>query len=90
MLSLIETTERKKAEDVVKQSEEMYRLLHDTMLQGVVFQDANGEIISMNPVAERILGKDPEDFIGSSSVGEERYCIREDGSTFPGRSTRPW
>ncbi|NLT37373.1 MAG: PAS domain S-box protein [Methanomassiliicoccus sp.] len=84
VLSLIETTERKKAEDVVMQSEEMYRLLHDTMLQGVVFQDASGEIISMNPVAERILGKDPEDFIGSSSVGEERYCIREDGSTFPG------
>ena len=84
VLSLIETTERKRAEEVLRQSEEKYRLLHDTMLQGIVFQDARGEILSMNPVADRILGKDPEDFIGSDSVGQERFCIREDGSTFPG------
>ena len=54
------------------------------MLQGVVYQDANGKIISMNPAAERILGKTPAEFLGSSSVGEEYLTIRENGSIFPG------
>jgi PAS domain S-box-containing protein len=54
------------------------------MLQGVVYQNAEGTIISMNPAAERILGKTHLEFLGSSSVGEEVHCIREDGSPFPG------
>ena len=62
-----------------------FRLLHDTMLQGVVFQDAEGKIISMNPFAESILGKGPEEFIGSSSVDEEHLTIHEDGTPYPGR-----
>ncbi len=63
---------------------EQFRLLFDTMLQGVVFQDAEGRIISMNPAAERILGQTPEESLGSSSIGQEDHCIREDGSPFPG------
>jgi PAS domain S-box-containing protein len=63
---------------------ERHRLLVETMLQGVVHQDAQGNIIAMNPAAERILGKTPEQFLGSSSVEEEHHTIREDGSLFPG------
>jgi len=63
---------------------EHYRLLFETMLPGVVYQDADCKIISMNPAAERILGKTQEVFLGSSSVGEEHHTIREDGSPFPG------
>jgi len=77
-------TKRKYTEEVLLQSEQHYRILHETMLQGVVYQDASGKIISMNPAAERILGKTPAEFLGSSSVGEEHLTIRKDGSPFPG------
>ena len=77
-------TERKRAEDALQQSERQYRRLHETMLQGVVYQDAGGRIISMNPAAERILGKTPVKFLGGSSEGEQHYTIKEDGSPFPG------
>ncbi len=65
-------------------SEQQSRLMFNTMLQGVVFQDKNGKIIGMNPSAERILGKSPEDFLGESSMSVENDCIRADGTPFPG------
>jgi PAS domain S-box-containing protein len=77
-------TERKRAEEALRASEERHRLLAETMLQGVVHQDADGRIIAMNPAAERILGRTREEYLGSSSVREERGTIREDGSPFPG------
>jgi PAS domain S-box-containing protein len=71
-------------EAALRESEDRYRLLAETMLQGVVHQDADGKIIAMNPAAERILGKSRDEFLGSTSVGEAHYTIREDGSPFPG------
>jgi PAS domain S-box-containing protein len=77
-------TERKRTEEALRESEERHRVLADTMLQGVVHQDADGKIVAMNPAAERILGWTREEFLGSSSVRVERDTIREDGSPFPG------
>ncbi|HEY3362211.1 MAG TPA: MEDS domain-containing protein [Methanosarcina sp.] len=68
----------------LRRSEQHYRLIFESMLQGVVYQDSEGKIISMNPGAERILGKTQSEFLGSLSVGEEYYTIRENGSPFPG------
>ena len=77
-------TARKLAEEALRASEERHRLLADTMLQGVVYQDADGKVVDMNPAAERILGKTREEFPGSSWLGEEHRTVSEDGSPFPG------
>jgi PAS domain S-box-containing protein len=74
----------RETEESLRTSEERHRLLAETMLQGVVHQDADGKIIAMNPAAERILGKSREEFLGSSSVQEEHHTIRENGQPFPG------
>jgi PAS domain S-box-containing protein len=74
----------KRVEEVLRESEAHFRTLSETMLHGIVYQDAKGEILSMNPAAETILGKSPAEFIQTTSVDQEPDCIREDGSQFPG------
>jgi PAS domain S-box-containing protein len=85
VLSLaLDITGHQQAEQALLASEQRHRLLAETLLHGVVHQDASGRIIAMNPAAERILGKTREHFLGSDSVQEEHDTVREDGSLFPG------
>ncbi|MBI4721125.1 MAG: PAS domain S-box protein, partial [Chitinivibrionia bacterium] len=60
-------TGRKRIEEVLQQSERRHRLLFETMLQGVVYQDADGKVVSTNPAAEAILGGDLKERWGQSS-----------------------
>ncbi len=46
----------RKSISALKISEEKYRNLFETMSQGVVYQNAEGDILSANPAAEKIMG----------------------------------
>ncbi|RPH48199.1 MAG: sensor histidine kinase, partial [Desulfobacteraceae bacterium] len=63
-----EIAEREKAERQLRESEEKYRTLHETMVQGVVYQDEKGRILSANPSAERILGLSVDQMQGITSL----------------------
>ncbi|MGY5854176.1 MAG: PAS domain S-box protein [Candidatus Thorarchaeota archaeon] len=77
-------TERTKITERLRESEERYRTLFETMVQGVVYQDASGAIISANPAAEDILGMTIDQMMGRESIDPRWRSIREDGSDFPG------
>jgi PAS domain S-box-containing protein len=77
-------TERQKAEESLRQSEDRFRTLFETMAQGVVYQDLNGRILAANPAAERILGLTLDQMQGRTSFDPQWEAIREDGSDFPG------
>jgi PAS domain S-box-containing protein len=77
-------TEQVLAEDALRESEEKHRTLFETMAQGAVYQDANGQILSANPAAERILGLTLDQMQGRTSVDPRWKAIRRDGSDFPG------
>jgi len=79
-------TERKQAEESIKQSEEKFRALFKTMAQGVVYQNADGVITSANPAAERILGLTLDQMQGRTSIDPRWRAIHEDGSDFPGET----
>jgi two-component system cell cycle sensor histidine kinase/response regulator CckA len=79
-----EITERKQAEEMLRESEVKHRTLFETMAQGVVYQNADGYIASANPAAVRILGLTLDQMQGRTPTDPGRKAIHEDGSDFPG------
>lgn len=79
-----DNTQIRKAEEELRASEEKYRRLFETMAQGVVYQSADGSIISANPAAERILGLTFDQLQGKTSMDPNWKSVREDGSELPG------
>jgi PAS domain S-box-containing protein len=56
--------------------------LFETMAQGVVYQNLQGEIISANPAAEKILGIAMEQMKNTTSWDSKWKAVHEDGSVF--------
>lgn len=78
-------TERKEAEEKLKESEARFRILFETMVQGVVFQSNSGAITSANPAAEHLLGLTLDQMQGRTSMDPRWRTIHEDGSELPGQ-----
>ena len=57
-----------------------------TMTLGVVYQNAEGKIISANPAAEAILGLTLDQMTGRTSMDPRWKAIHEDGSEFVGET----
>jgi PAS domain S-box-containing protein len=75
--------ERKHAEDLLRQSENKYATLFQNMSVGVMYQAPGGEVIDMNPAAERILGVERGRLSGLESIRANLKTIHEDGSDYP-------
>ncbi len=60
-----------------------YRILFDTMSQGVIFRDGEGRILSANPAAERILGRTLKDMLGKTSAEVHTEALTDDGAPLP-------
>ena len=83
-VSFEDITRYKQMSRDLQESERKYRTLFETMAQGVVYQDAEGNIVSANPSAERILGLSFDQMQGRTSRDPRWRAMREDGSDLPG------
>lgn len=59
-----------------------YRSVIEAMIEGVVFQSANGNILEANPAAEAILGLPRSDLKQLEAASNEWSAIKEDGSPY--------
>jgi PAS domain S-box-containing protein len=80
----IDFSEEKRAEEALSESEKKFRSLFESMSEGIVYEDHDGNIISANPAAERLLGLSLDQLQGRTSLDPRWKAIHEDGSPFPG------
>jgi PAS domain S-box-containing protein len=67
----------------------LYRSVFMVMAEAVVCQSASGEIIALNPAAERIQGRPAGQVLGMSSFSPDWQAVREDGTPLPGAEHPP-
>jgi two-component system CheB/CheR fusion protein len=67
-----------------QESRARFRLLFQTISEGVVFQGADGAITDANPAAESLLGLTVDQMLGRTSVDPRWRAVRSDGTDYPG------
>ncbi len=77
-------TEQVQAERALRESEEKFRTLFETMSEGVVYHDAEGKITAANLAAERILGLSLEQMQGKTSMDPRWKSVDEHGDDLLG------
>jgi two-component system, sporulation sensor kinase E len=63
----IDITERKQAEQALRESEEMLRVVLNTSTESVLLIDAQGRIVTLNQTAAERLGRSVEELVGLSN-----------------------
>ena len=81
-----DVTEQRNAIKELRNSEEKYHTLFETMAEGVVYQDANGDIISANPAAEQILGLTLSQMQKRTSMDPRWKAVDKDKHELPGEN----
>jgi PAS domain S-box-containing protein len=73
-------TERKRLEKTLREGEQKYRTLFESMTQGVFYQQADGIITDINAAALEIFGLTSGDVLDRTSFKPSWEVIHEDGS----------
>ena len=82
ILSLVDVTERRRIERALRESEERFRTMVDSLADGIVLQLADFSIATCNASAERITGLTGDQMLGRAPRPEGWLAIREDGGRF--------
>ncbi len=91
----LDTTEKKKTEDALRESEERYRAVVEHSHNGVLIVGENYKFIYVNDTLCRMLGREREEIIGhdfrefldkkSKFLVKDRYIRRQRGEKIPSR-----
>jgi|AGTN01.2.fsa_nt_gi PAS domain S-box len=82
ILTMTDITSQRAAEKALKHSEERYRALVDSLMEGILVQNAEGTVVAANPAAERILGMSHDQMMGRTPADPQWRAIHPDGTPF--------
>ena len=82
IFSLVDVTERRQMRNELRESEDRFRAMIDSLGDGIVLQLADFSITTCNESAVRITGLTAEQMLGREPRPKGWLAIREDGSRF--------
>ena len=65
---MMDVSERRRAEEALRESEERFRVLIQNALDIMMVTDADGTIRYISPAVERVLGYRPEEMVGTNTA----------------------
>ncbi|MFX1352802.1 MAG: PAS domain S-box protein [Promethearchaeota archaeon] len=68
LISFMDISERKKTQDLLRDSEEKYRILFEKAPFSILLINTNGIIIDCNPTLTKLFGYDKSDLIGKNYI----------------------
>jgi PAS domain S-box-containing protein len=80
---MIDITDRKNAEEALRESHSRHELIVDALAEGIVLFSPDDRITTCNGAAERILGMPRERMIGTATAAPQWQWFREDGTPCP-------
>ncbi len=84
MSAHIDVTERKEADVLLREKEERFRTVLESLHEGILMQDEAGRIVLWNEGAERVLGLSGDQLAGRTSLAPRWRAVRGDGTDYPG------
>ncbi len=82
LASVLDITERKSAENALRESEEKFHTIFNAMPHGIVMQLAGGRIYAANYRAEKLIGIRAERMVGFTPATLPWHAIHPDGTPF--------
>ena len=83
LLSISNITQRKRAEEALRASEERFRTLVESLHVGVALLGPSAEILFANPAALEVFGLSLEQVLGRTTEDLRLIALREDGTEIP-------
>lgn len=83
LLVLNDISEQVRANEELRASEERFRVLIETIAEGVVLKDAQDSYVHWNQAASEVFGIGIDELKGQTTASFKREIIREDGTPFP-------
>jgi PAS domain S-box-containing protein len=78
LVNLIDVTERKRAEELLRTSEEKYRTLFEESMDGVYISTPDGRILDINPAAVKLFGASSKEEMLKVNVIKQVYSNPDD------------
>jgi PAS domain S-box-containing protein len=76
-------TERRQAEEALRESGERLRTVFEAAREGIVLQGRNGRIHAWNTAAEDVFGVAESEIVGETVLGRDWRTVHEDGTPWP-------